>query len=1017
MSSSVTQPSPSALSPKPTLYALLVGIGAYERVRPLRGPVGDVQVLTRYLNGLPDFDLHLLTLTDQQASKSAIIAGFQTHLTQAGPADTVLFYFSGHGTQEEADTTIWTTETDGKLECTVCFDGGTINTWDFLLTDKELRYLIGPVSATGAHVVTIFDCCNSGDNTRASDLLAAAMAGQDVRDRRLPQSAPQRPYDAFCFHDVLTAEQVKEQGLEVAMPQGAHIQMAACESDEVAVEMNGEGIFTKNLLAVLEAAHGQVSYQDLQNRTRQYMRFGYEQRPRVYIPDEQASLLLNRGFLNQPIDPDTLSASATYNQREGWLLDVGAIHGMGQTARDIQLQDPTGQRSYPASIKRIGPDYTVLDITDEVRTALEPASVYRATVAGLLTQPIRLHFTNHGGPTSDLPDLLKPSTNPSRPALTDGIVIPEDTEARADYTLHSRNGLYYLTNPADDNRPLIRPLRADDPQVFSWLTDDLRHVAKWQYLRQFRNPAVDTPVLAVELIPSGETSIQLSDASGSARPSGAIPIHFTQTNSQWTATLTVRLTNSTDRPLYCTALYLSRDFMSFTGFLPTNYRLEPGQSVTLGLADKKAPTGRQTTFRLKLEEVIRQYNWASSTEHIKLLVTTDPLSEKTLSFLILDALPSSPVLADRLKPTETRAGFETDTTDTEPFPDWSTQTITLQLVNPLYNTVRADELSQMLALPTDAVHEDMMADFALGLYYEPDTTTELQPTLKLREDIRILTPDDDQRGLWNDLKLAVANQVSHQVQNRQYRQNLVRYPDRLRIVAEGDSWFQYPFLLRDIVDYLSGVYSVFSVAASGATLDDYLKNSQFLEAIAQVKPTFFLLSGGLNDLLGKSFADFLTDTPINGQPGPQRYLTNAFGASLMAVGERLGRIFRLVQLGYPQVRVLVHGYDYLIPAGSDTSSGRTNGLGKTMIDKGITDPAEREAIIHYIIDAFNEQLRQVASAYPNVTCLDLRGTIRRTDSLNYWYDEIHPNDKGFLSLSSKFVAQINQLKAAPQPLA
>ena len=1021
---------PPIAGAKPNLHALLVGIGAYERVRPLRGPVGDVQTLTRYLNRLTDFAPNLLVLTDRQANKTAIIDGFRHHLTQAKPNDTVLVYFSGHGAQETADPELWPTETDGQLECLVCHDTDTANTWEFLLADKELRYLIAPVSATGAHVVTIFDCCHSGDNTRGDDLLAAAMAGQDVRDRRLPQSAPRRPYEAFCFHDVLSAEQLKEQGPEVALPQGMHIQMAACESDESAVEVNGEGIFTKNLLAVLEAAHGQVSYQDLQNRVRQYMRFGYEQRPRMYVPDEQAHLLLSRGFLNQPIDPGTLSASATYNKQEGWLLDVGAIHGVaGQTARtsddgtpnvgrhQIRLHDPVRQAVYPAGIGRVGPDYTVLDIADEVRMNLDKTVVYRATVAGLLTRPIRLHFANHGGPTNDLPDLLKPSDDPARPALTDGIVIPEDDEARADYTLHVRNGLYYVTQPVDGNRPLIRPLLADDPQVFRWLTDDLRHVAKWQYLRQFRavmvdRPEGDTPVLVVELVQQGGEVIRLTDAN-----QAAVPITCLNNNGQWTATLTVRLTNPTDRPFYCTALYLSRDFMSFTGFLPTNYRLEPGASVTLGLADKKTPTGRQTSFRLKLEEVIRQYNWPLATEYVKLLVTADPLSEKTLAFLSLDALPSPPVLANRLKPVANRGSIDTNT-EAETFPEWSTQTITLQLINPLYNTVREDELSQMLAPPDDAAHEDMMADFALGLYYEPNTTRS-PPTLTLRRELRVIPPDGAERGLWTDLKLAVVNQVAHRVQNRQYRQNLVRYPDRLRIVAEGDSWFQYPFLLRDIISYLSGVYSVFSVAAAGATLDDYLKNSEFLEAIGQVKPTFFLLSGGGNDLLGEAFAGLIRNTPDTGKTGPDRYLTDAFAVTLDAVCERYKRILRLVHLGYPQVRVLVHGYDYVIPSGADASlPGSASWMGKTLTDRGITDSAERESITRHIIDAFNDQLRQVADAYPNVTHLDLRGTVRRTDRLaDYWYDEIHPNDKGFLSLSSKFVEQINRLTAEPKPVA
>lgn len=1016
---------------KPTLYALIAGIGAYEQVRPLRGPVADAEAVARYLRQLPGFTPNLLLLTDRQATKTALIEGFQQHLAQAGPNDTVLFYFAGHGTQEQADTDLWITETDGKLECLVCFDGDADQIHDFLLADKELRYLIGPLSATGAHIVTIFDCCNSGDNTRAFDLLATALDGHDVRERRLPEPAPRRPYEGFFFHQSLPAEQLKAQGVAVAIPEGTHVQMAACESDESAVEVNAEGMFTKHLLQVLEAAHGQLTYGDLHNRVRQYMRFAYEQRPRVYSPD--GTDLMSRGFLNQAVDPDTLAASATFNPRQGWLLDVGAIHGVSQDTGAIALFDAANQRLGEATPERVGPDYTVLKLPDDLANQLDKTAVYQATIAGLLSRPIRLHLANHGGPTTDLPTLLQPADKPGQPSLTNGIVIPEDDESRADYTLHTRNGLYYLAHPSintppaprtitnplnhwiaspvitnslNNFRPLTRPLSADDPLALAYLTDDLRHVAKWEYLRQLRNPAVSTPLVRIDLLPQTGTPVALTESHGPA-----IPISYIENNGVWSTTLTVTLTNPNDQPLYCTALYLSRDFMSYPDFLPTNYRLEPGQSMTLGRPDKKAPTGRQTSFRFKLEEVIRQYNWPHATEYIKLIATTAPLSEKTLAFLKLNPLPSPPVLADRLKPADTRGSIELDDEEVEPLPDWSTQTITFQLQNPLYNTVRSDELDQMLAPPPDG-HEDLMADFALGLYYETDNSGP-QPTLKLRDDIRIIPPAEGQRSLWTDLTVSVANVVARRVQNRQYRQNLVRYPDRIRIVAEGDSWFQYPFMLRDIVDYLSGVYSVFSVAAAGATLEDYLKNSEFLESIGQVKPQFFLLSGGGNDLLGEGFKTLLREAPDNGKTGPDRYLTDAFQTTLTAILDRYKRIFRLVHLGYPDVRVLVHGYDYVIPSGAEKLPGSSSWMGNLLTQRGITDPTEREAIAHHLIDGFNAGLREVATQYPNVTYLDLRGTVHRTNRLaDYWYDEIHPNDKGFLSLSSKFVAEINKTAKA-----
>ena len=1016
----MTSPNPTAT---PTLYALLIGVGAYQQVRPLRGPVNDVRAMTQYLQKQAGFDLKILALTDQQATKGAIITGFQTHLSQAGPADSVLVYFSGHGAQEAADTSIWTTEADGQLECLVCYDGSTPNTWDFLLADKELRYLLAPVCATGAHVVVMADCCHAGDNTRAVDLLALAQPDQDIRERRLTEPAARRPYEGFIFHETILAQQIQQQGLDVALPPGNHIQMAACESEELAEEVNGEGIFTKNMLAVLNAAHGQVSYRDLHNRVRQYMRFGYEQRPRVYVPDGQSDIVLERGFLNQPIDAGSLTVSATFNAQKGWLLDVGAIHGMASRPQDglIFLLDAATKTSYPATVGPVGADYTVLTVADDVAAKLDKTTTYRVTVAGLMSQPIRLHLVNHGGPTPDQPDLLqrlvsRPDTGPQA-GQPETVFIPEDDETKADYVLHVRNGLFYITRPDrsdgdasdgnNENRPLIRPGRADDPQAFEILAGYLHHLSQWQYLKNLRNAAATSPVLTVNFAAEGAAPMLLTEAR-----SGPIPVYFSEKNGAWNTSLAITLTNPTAQRVYCTALYLSRDFEAFPGFLPTNQPLEPGQTVTLGPVDKKNPTVRLTTFRPKLEEVIRQYNWPFAEEHIQFLITTDPLSETTLAFLKIDALPSPPVLANTLRPATGRGGFDTDPAEAEPLPDWSTQTLTMHLVNPLYNTVRADELSQMLAPPADAMHEDILADFALGLYYEPDLSNPMAPGLKPRAGIRVIEPAEGQRGFWTDLKLSVVNAVAHRVQNRQYEQSLIRYPARLRLVAEGDSWFQYPFLLRDIIDYLSGVYNVCSVAGAGATLDDYLKNSEFLETIAQVEPAYFLLSGGGNDLLGEAFASLIRDTPDATQTGPMRYLTEAFGTTLTAVAERYRRILRLVSLGHPNVKIIVHGYDYVIPSGADKSlPGSSSWLGDTLTSRGITEQAEREGIARHIIDSFNTELANVAAEYANVTYLDLRGTVRRTDRLaDYWYDEIHPNDKGFLSLSTKFIEAISGKK-------
>ena len=110
-----------------TVYALLVGIDAYHSPVPaLHGCKNDIQVIHAYLQerekNTAAFNLKALLLEDANATREAVIAGFQTHLTQAQKDDVVLFYYSGHGSQELAPKEFWALEPDHLDETLVLVD-------------------------------------------------------------------------------------------------------------------------------------------------------------------------------------------------------------------------------------------------------------------------------------------------------------------------------------------------------------------------------------------------------------------------------------------------------------------------------------------------------------------------------------------------------------------------------------------------------------------------------------------------------------------------------------------------------------------------------------------------------------------------------------------------------------------------------------------------------------------------------------------------------------------------------
>ncbi|NEP54474.1 MAG: caspase family protein [Moorea sp. SIO3C2] len=100
------------------IYALLVGIDRYApdsviQVDPLQGYANDITAIEEYLNERLDreeYQLHLQKLINEQATREAVINGFRNHLRQAGKNDVVLFYYSGHGSQELAPKKFWDIE-------------------------------------------------------------------------------------------------------------------------------------------------------------------------------------------------------------------------------------------------------------------------------------------------------------------------------------------------------------------------------------------------------------------------------------------------------------------------------------------------------------------------------------------------------------------------------------------------------------------------------------------------------------------------------------------------------------------------------------------------------------------------------------------------------------------------------------------------------------------------------------------------------------------------------------------
>jgi uncharacterized caspase-like protein len=267
------------------LYATLIGIDEYQPPVPsLHGCVNDIEAVAALLQDFSkggEFALDLNALKNSQATRSEIIRSFREHLRRAGPDDITLFYYSGHGSQENTPPEFWHLEPDHLDETLVCYDSRSEGGWD--LADKELALLIAEVAARGSHILCVLDGCHSGSGTRAAEGLAV---------RRAPTDRRRRPAESF-LEGALTVRPGRGDGSSDSnwsvVPEGRHLLLAACRSSETAKEVAEEGkshgAFTVALLSALRQTRGSITYRDLLKRVEAQVRLRVAQQ----VPQIEAS--------------------------------------------------------------------------------------------------------------------------------------------------------------------------------------------------------------------------------------------------------------------------------------------------------------------------------------------------------------------------------------------------------------------------------------------------------------------------------------------------------------------------------------------------------------------------------------------------------------------------------------------------------------------------------------------------------------------------------------------------------
>lgn len=257
-------------------------------------------------------------------------------------------------------------------------------------------------------------------------------------------------------------------------------------------------------------------------------------------------------------------------------------------------------------------------------------------------------------------------------------------------------------------------------------------------------------------------------------------------------------------------------------------------------------------------------------------------------------------------------------------------------------------------------------------------------------------------------------------------------PDRIGIVAEGDSWFAYPrkwfafggdiniihHLFEKIED--SGRVNLLRLASNGDEAVDMTSGKQFKKLYRILKKNkryiqLVLFSGGGNDIVGKHDMLPLLNLHENGYSFLDCINLPRFERKIAAIKLAYQRLISLCEDLVPNAKIVTHTYDIAQPW--DQGAKFFWGLIETnpwiypyLMRKKI--PTELHLpVIEYMLKTFAAMLLELAaeeSTQGRLIVVNTQGTLRpgsRTD----WLNEIHPTRAGFKKVFNKIYAAMKEI--------